>query len=229
MMGKRPGKELRRRPLHFIWILDCSGSMKTKAKIASLNYAIKNALPAMRAEAEKNPFARVLVRAITFSSGAQWYIEEPTPLEEFVWNDVQADGVTDLGHALRMVAEQLMVPPMDMHALPPVLVLISDGQPTDDYESGLRELMRLPWGRKSIRLAIAIAGDADLDVLQQFIGDPNLKPLYANSSNELVKAIQWVSTTALTVASSPTTQATTSGRVDIPLPPPDDFDDGEPW
>ena len=26
-MGKRPGGELATRPLHFIWIADCSGSM----------------------------------------------------------------------------------------------------------------------------------------------------------------------------------------------------------
>ena len=32
-MAKRPGGELATRPLHFIWIADCSGSMATDGKI----------------------------------------------------------------------------------------------------------------------------------------------------------------------------------------------------
>ena len=43
-MGKRPGGELAARPLHFIWIADCSGSMAVDGKIQSLNTAIREAI-----------------------------------------------------------------------------------------------------------------------------------------------------------------------------------------
>ena len=67
-MSNRPGGELAKRPLQFIWLCDCSGSMSGK-KIQSLNFAIKESIPAMRQVADENPNVSVEVRAITFSVG----------------------------------------------------------------------------------------------------------------------------------------------------------------
>ena len=156
---KRPGGELATRPLHFVWIADSSGSMETDGKIQALNYAIRNAIPDMRKVADENPNAQVLVRAIKFSNGAQWHVSQPTDVADFEWTDLKAGGVTDMGKALSMVADQLKIPPMTDRALPPVLVLISDGQPTDNFESGLEALMDQAWGKKAVRIAIAIGAD----------------------------------------------------------------------
>lgn len=221
-MAKRPGGELATRPLHFIWISDCSGSMSGE-KIQELNFAIREAIPHMQSEADENPNAEVLVRALKFSSGAQWHISQPTPVADFKWDDLTAGGLTDMGKALSMVAEQMKIPPMSDRALPPVLVLISDGQPTDDFNSGLKQLMDLPWGKKAVRIAIAIGQDADLDVLQKFIGHPELTPLLANNADQLVRFIRWVSTAVLKSASSPASQANQpdapGGNVPIPAVP----------
>jgi len=65
-MPKLPGGELASRPLHFIWIADCSGSMGVDGKIQQLNFAIRDAIPHMQKVAEDNPNAAVLVRAINF-------------------------------------------------------------------------------------------------------------------------------------------------------------------
>ncbi|MGC9520549.1 MAG: vWA domain-containing protein [Anaerolineae bacterium] len=218
-MSKRPGGELATRPLHFIWIADCSGSMKTDGKIQALNVAIREAIPHMQKVASENPNAQVLVRAIKFSNGAQWHISQPTPVEDFKWEDLKADGVTDMGKALSMVAEQLKIPPMTDRALPPVLVLISDGQPTDSFEKGLKELMDQPWGKKAVRIAIAIGSDADYDVLQKFIGHVEIKPLQANNPEALVNYIKWVSTAVLKSASSPASQSAGNTPVtNVPVP-----------
>jgi uncharacterized protein YegL len=222
-MKKRPGGELATRPLHFIWIADSSGSMGIDGKIQALNYAIRNTIPDMRKVADENPNAEVLVRALKFSNGAQWHVSQPTPVEDFEWTDLEADGVTDMGKALSMVADQLKIPPMTDRALPPVLVLISDGQPTDDFERGLQELMDQAWGTKAVRIAIAIGEDADLDVLQKFIGNPELSPLQANNSEALVNYIKWVSTAVLKSASAPASQAagaaTPGSNVPVPTVP----------
>jgi len=98
---------------------------------------------------------------------------------------------------------------MSERALPPVLVLVSDGQPTDDFEAGLKALMNEPWGRKAVRIAISIGRDADAEVLQRFIGNTELKPLAANSPEALVRHIKWASTAVLKSASSPATGADT--------------------
>ncbi|MDQ3041336.1 MAG: VWA domain-containing protein, partial [Acidobacteriota bacterium] len=141
---KRPGGELASRPLHFIWIADSSGSMEQDGKIQSLNTAIREAVPHMKKVAEDNPNAQVLVRAVKFSNGAQWHISQPTPVADFGWTDLVAEGETDMGKGLELVAEQLKMPPMSDRALPPVLVLVSDGQPTDDFDAGLKALMEQP-------------------------------------------------------------------------------------
>ncbi len=227
-MSKRPGGELATRPLHFIWIADCSGSMTTDGKIQALNNAIREAIPHMQKVADENPNAQVLIRAIKFSNGAQWHISQPTPVEDFKWVDLPAEGVTDMGRALTMVAEQLKIPPMTDRALPPVLVLLSDGQPTDDFNKGLKDLLDQPWGKKAVRIAIAIGADADKDVLQKFINHPELRPLQANNPEALVRHIKWVSTAVLKSASAPASQTTAPTPTPTPAGVPVDNAGGAP-
>jgi uncharacterized protein YegL len=222
-MANRPGGELAKRPLQFIWIVDCSGSMQGK-KIESLNFAIREAIKPMQDIANENPNAQVFVRAIKFSDGAQWHVSQPTDIHDFKWTDLNADGVTDMGHALREVAKALDAKNMPDRGLPPVLVLLSDGQPTDDVNSGLQAVMGQPWGKKAVRLGIAIGDDADEEVLRKFIGNVEIPPLRANNAPELVKRIKWASTIPLKAASNPASRAKgqpETGHVPIPAPPQD--------
>ncbi len=197
-MLKRPGGELATRPLHFIWVVDCSGSMYGE-KIGTVNNAIQATIPEMADAARNNPNAQLLIRTLKFSSGASWVTPMPVPIEDFAWDDLEAGGVTDLGRAFSMLAAQLTIPPMTDRALPPVLVLLSDGQPTDDFKPALEDLLRLPWGRKAVRIAISIGQDADDDVLEQFTGNRELV-LQANNPQMLVKMIKWASTAASLVS-----------------------------
>ncbi len=197
-MGNLSGKGFPARPLHFIWIVDCSTAM-AESKMQAVNTAIRSTIELLQSEVEASPHMELLMRAIKFSSGAQWHITEPTPIAKLRWADLQAGGVTDMGKALKMVAEQLTIKQMPDRALPPVLVLISDGYPTDDFKSGLNALMEQPWGKEAIRLAITFGGDSDLDILQQFIGYDEIKPLQIQSYNSdiifryIKMALTWTS------------------------------------
>lgn len=124
MEPKLPGGPIANRPLHFIFLADCSTSMSGE-KIGALNHAIREAIPHMREVAKGNPNAEVLVRAIRFSAGAQWHVSQPTNVDEFEWNDLSTSGMTDMGRALRLVTEALKVSSMPERALPPVLVLVT--------------------------------------------------------------------------------------------------------
>lgn len=190
-----------RRQLHVVYLLDRSGSMNANGKIQSLNVAMIEALPLLREAALDNVTADVFVRVLLFSDGARWTAPEATPVESFRWAPVDADGLTDLGAALELLAPALESPPMPERALPPVLVLVSDGQPTDDYRAGLERVLASAFGSRALRLAVAIGRDADLDVLQEFIGkDSDLRPVRADAPDAVIDAIRWASTAATNAA-----------------------------
>ncbi len=223
-MPERPGGTIAKRPLQFIWMVDCSGSMQGK-KIESLNFAIREAIKPMQDVADENPNAEIFVRAVKFSDGAQWHVPQAKEVHDFRWPEVDADGVTDMGKALSMVADALKVENMPQRGLPPVLVLVSDGQPTDDFGGGLKKLLDQPWGKKAVRISVAIGDDADLDVLQKFIGNAEVKPLVATNIQDLVNKIKWASTVPLKAASNPASRLEDSrasgANVQIPAPPAD--------
>ena len=206
--GKRPGGVMAKRPLHFIWLLDCSGSMSFRGKIDALNTAIRELVPHMRRAAADNANAEVLIRAIKFSTEAVWHIPQPTMLSEFHWTDVVAEpeSHTSMGAAVRMVADELKMPPMSPRALPPALVLISDGRPTDDFDGAMAALLAEPWGKASTRLAIGIGTDALHKTLRQFIANSEIPVLQADYTDALVEYMRFVSTSVVSgrkVASMP--------------------------
>ena len=213
-----------KRPLHFFYLCDCSGSMSENGKIQALNQAVRDSIPFMIAEADGQPGVDLLVRVVKFSDRAEWHIGSPTSVESFVWNDLQPEGTTLMGAAIRMVADQLKMPPMEQRALPPVIVLITDGQPTDDAASAVDELLSRPWGKKAIRIAIAIGNDADEDILRKFIGNKELEArclLQAQNADQLVALIKWASTAVIKAASAPpsTPVGASAANINVPTPP----------
>jgi uncharacterized protein YegL len=205
---RRPGGQMASRPLHFIWLADGSGSMRVDGKIQALNNAIREAIPHMQAVAKENPHASVFVKAIRFADDARWLGEKLTPVSEFRWQDMEAGGVTALGEALTMLGEALQPPLMTERALPPVIALVTDGLPTDDFYAGLNHLMSKPWGRQAVRIVVAIGEDAASNEAQEifraFIGNDAVRPFQANNPEALVEHIRWVSTAVLKSVSSPT-------------------------
>lgn len=196
---RRPGGEMAKRPLNFFWVVDCSGSMLSDNKMQQVNYAIQSTIPDMRDAAANNTNAQLLIQAMKFSTGASWITSQPVKIEDYIWTDLNAGGVTELGKAYELLHGQLTIPPMSDRALPPVIVLLSDGQPTESYKAQLDKLLNLPWGKKSVRIAIAIGKDADRDVLEEFTGNRELV-LDANNPQALVAMIKWASTVAKQVS-----------------------------
>jgi len=197
-----PGGALGKRPLHFIFLLDASGSMSNGGKIQSLNTAIREAIPAIQEVADRNPGVEVLVRAIKFSTQPEWHVGQAVPVHDFYWNDIAAGGETAMGQALEMVSHVLSPDQIGRRALPPVLVLVSDGLPTDDFRAGLKALMAQVWGKQAVRLAVAIGQDADLGTLKQFIGKDEVPPVRANDPEALVQWIRVVSVSAVETSST---------------------------
>jgi uncharacterized protein YegL len=182
------------RTLRFVYILDCSGSMRADGKIQALNIAIGDSIALLRAATEDLPSVRVELQVVRYADGAEWHIETPTPLADVRWRPVQAaDGFSDLGAALRLVTASLRSIDPAAPLLPPVLVLLADGQATDDFRPALQALTAEALGAQALRLAVAIGKDADLGLLQEFIGtDSRYTPVRAGEPEAIVDAVEWV-------------------------------------
>ncbi len=197
----RPGGAIGKRELPFFWICDVSGSM-AGGSINALNVAVREALPAMRDEARAFPQARIVMRAIAFSSGARWLEPEALPLADYVWSNLEAsEGESDLGAALALALQALDSPPLAPGHFPPVLVLVSDGLATDTavLEGALGALGRHPVAAKATRVAIALGPDADSAGLQRFSSIP---PIRAEDASQLAELIAIVARTTVGFNSS---------------------------
>jgi uncharacterized protein YegL len=194
-----PGGAIRARPLYLIWLIDSSGSMSGD-KMRAVNSGIKEVIPEIMRIMHNIQYAEVFVQAIRFSSGAKWHLVGYTSLENIQWPEVHAGGVTDLGRGLELVAIELGEIPL--RSLPPVLILITDGYPTDDYSSGIHALFSKPWGRRAIRYAIGIGDDIDIGTLQTFIANPDITPLRAKDAQAIVDSIKLATLKAVQEAAS---------------------------
>ena len=135
------GGAVSKRELKIYWLIDVSGSMSLDGKIATVNRAIKAVIPELQDASDENPEIQMYAQAMKFGSGAQWHNVHPTKIEDFKWHDLEASGVTDMGAALKLMSQELTREKMGQRAIPPVLILMSDGEATDDYDGGLSALL----------------------------------------------------------------------------------------
>lgn len=163
-----------RRTMTLFFVIDKSGSMSGN-KICAVNDAIVNVLPMLDEISATNPDAEIKVAALEFSTGCNWLYNEPKLANEFIWQDVKADGLTSFGEACNELNSKLSRNGFMQAAsgsFAPAIILLSDGGPTDNYLTGLDKLKGNNWFKSAIKVAIAIGDDADKDVLTEFTGTP---------------------------------------------------------
>lgn len=160
-----------KRQMVLFFVVDTSGGMQG-TKIGAVNTAIREVLPELKDAGGAD--IDLKVACLTFSSGCQWMYPTPIASDSFQWTTVDADGVTDLGAACRELNDKLskngfLKAPSGSVA--PVIFLLSDGEPTDDFESGINLLQQNNWFKHGIKVAVAIGDDANKDVLAKFTGN----------------------------------------------------------
>ncbi len=213
-----PGGPLARRQLRVVYVIDTSGSMKGD-KIQTVNYAMREMIPVMRAIANEQPNADLTVQVMGFNDTATWHTQKPTPVAEFEWHEVHANGGTQMGSAFHKLSMELAAASvMETRSLPPLLILLSDGQPTDKIDMGLRSVMNQVLGRKAVRVAIAIGHDADKSTLAQFVANSEIPVFEAHNSASLFNLIRWASTSVVQSVASPLSRAS-SHSVLLPILP----------
>ena len=216
-MGLLDNESIPRRKMTLFFMIDKSGSM-AGSKIGSVNDAIENVLPLIGEISDENPDAEINVAALEFSTGTRWLYDEPKDAKEFIWQQVEAEGMTSLGEACEELNKKLsrnggfMSSPSGCFA--PAVILLSDGGPTDNFEGGLKTLQSNSWFKNAIKIAIAIGEDADKDVLKQFTGSLEAV-ITVHNIDALKKMIRIIAITSSQIGSKSTsaTDATKQEQV----------------
>lgn len=167
--GPSPRKEL-----HIFYVLDTSGSM-TGTKISTLNHAMEECTQVLKTEAQKNGDAMLKIAVLEFNSGARWITSNgPEAMEDFEWEYLTAGGLTDMGMALDELNSKLHKSEFlgsMMGAYIPIIIFMTDGAATDDYEGALAEIRQNEWFRHSTKIGFAIGDEADSKMIASVVGD----------------------------------------------------------
>lgn len=193
-----------RKVMTIFYVIDTSGSM-SGARIASVNEAMKEAVPLLKSVAQANDDAEIRVAILEFSSGCSWVTPSsgPVGLEELSFNPLVASGGTDFTAALRELDKKLSRKEfLDVvtGAYAPVIILMSDGGPNADgqWPKALEQLKKNNWFKFAIKIAIDVEGGSDRDVLRQFTcgqpGEDNI--ILAKDTATLKQIIKKVSVRA---------------------------------
>ena len=198
--------EIPRKVLTLFYLVDTSGSM-SGSKIGALNTAVRETLPVIEEISKSNSTCKIKIAVLEFSSGCEWMYPTPKDVEDFEWVDLDAGGLTSMGEAYETLSDKLSQSHGFMQeatgSFAPVMLLLSDGVPTDDAERGLQKLKANKWFDAGTKIAIAIGNETRTQALVDFTGNEEAV-LTVHTIDELKKLIRMVSVTASRVNSKST-------------------------
>lgn len=181
-----------------IFLVDTSGSMDGP-KISTVNQALTALAQELAPQGgTKTPY-NVHLALITF--GADYGRKYLGSVEQYVHKDLHAGGLTPLGAALKeahSVIKELWAQRQNWYT--PVMAVISDGMPSDDYEQPLSELKKDPLMKKVSWFVIGVEDGGqdtiDNDVLIKIAGPEGCvyKASNVGTIKSFVKTMTWVTT-----------------------------------
>lgn len=206
------------RPLPVFIMVDTSGSM-VGVKMDKINVALHEMISTL--SKIENAKGKIKVAIITFGGEAK-VIQPLRNIEEVKLEPLSASGKTPMGGAIDLTIKLLEdIEVVSKRAYTPMIVLLSDGLPTDLPKGNKREefdyynwdpLSRLRLssrGSKSIKMALGIGDDADYKMLKTFIDNRKIPVVKANDVSIISKFFKWVtiSVSQRSVSANPGTAA----------------------
>lgn len=200
------------KPLPLLLLLDTSGSMSGE-KIRHMNQAIKEMIDDLKAAEQIETEIRVSV--ITFGPVQMQF--PFTSVSQINWKDLEVTGDTPIGAVLKE-AKQIIE---DRNVLPqrcykPTVILVSDGQPTDSWREAMNAFKTEGRSAKCNRMAMAIGGDADEQMLSSFIEGTENVLFHAEDATKIKDFFKFVTMTVTTqVKTIGQKNASAGGNFDI--------------
>ena len=203
---------MRRLPVYLL--LDTSGSMAGEPI-----EAVKNGVQVMISSLRNDPQAveTAYLSIITFDSDARQTVPL-TDLASFQMPVLIATGTTSLGEALKVLSNCIKTEVTKTTAevkgdWKPLVFIMTDGQPTDDWQSGLNEFKNV---RVGTVVACAAGSGADTSILKQITSDV----VSLETDQESIKSFfKWVSA-SIGVSSTKVGESGTEATGLNQMPPP---------
>lgn len=171
------------RPLPVILLLDRSGSMSGE-KISTLNSAVNDMIQSFKTAGQGE--VEINLGIISFGDGGASYDLQLQPVAGISNMSLQANGGTPMGMALRMAKDLIE----DKEIIPskgyrPAVVLVSDGEPNDDWEQPMNNFIGGGRSSKCERFAMAIGTSQEDPVLNKFLSGTENKVFLASDASKI--------------------------------------------
>ncbi len=207
---------MRRLPVYLL--LDTSGSMHGEPI-----EAVKNGVQILLSNLRQDPYAleTAYLSVITFNETAKQVVPL-TELPSFQAPVLNASGCTSLGDALSLLASSIerevaKTTAEEKGDWKPLVFIMTDGEPTDDWTKGLEALKKV---RTGVVVACAAGPGADTSVLKKIT---EVVVSLDTADDATIKAFfKWVSA-SVSVGSQKVDQGQKEviGLSDLPAPPPE--------
>jgi len=206
---------MRRLPVYLV--LDVSGSMHGEPI-----EAVRNGMQMLVSTLRTDPYAleTAFLSVITFDEKARQAVSL-TELMAFQPPTIEAGSTTSLGDALKVVKECIerevkKTTAEEKGDWKPLVFIMTDGQPTDDWEKGLNEFRKVKTG---MVIACAAGPQADTKILKQIT--EVVVSLDTADSSTIGAFFKWVSASISTSSKKvDLTKAESSEISELPPPPP---------
>ena len=201
-----------KKSMTIFFLIDVSGSMKG-TKIGSLNGTMEELLPSLIGVGEASTDVKIAI--MKFSTDVEWVTPEPVRIEEYqYWNRLEAEGLTFMGDAFLELSRKLsrssfLSSPSLSFA--PVIFLLSDGSPNDDWKKGLDTLKQNKWFQHGLKIALCIGSEVNMDVLRAFTGNDELA-VRAKNADQLRELIKLLAVTSSQIGSRSLALVDSSGN-----------------
>jgi len=206
-----------------IFVVDASRSMDN-GRIGAVNNALKE-LKYKLSEIQSDNNLDLKVAIMSFTSSARWEVEL-TPIEELNFNGIQTRaGLTQYGTVFHELNKVLTKDNFMKHTgkiAPPAIMFLTDGEPDDDYNYDLDQLLKNAWftnaSRSAVLIGDAIYNDSARRAVARFVNSETDDIVAAEDSTMIIQKIQIA--TMHTISGEPMgdTQGANSDSVPQPSP-----------